>query len=77
MWVDMTDYNGDGIYEVIAPEGYNSVIFCRMNPSTSANNWDNKWNQTIDLSIGSNNCYEITNAWNGSGDKATGTWSTK
>lgn len=50
-WVDMTDANGDGIYEVEAPEGYKQVIFCRMDPGAAANNWTNKWNQSGDLII--------------------------
>ncbi len=49
-WVSMTE-NGDGVYEVVVPEGYNNVIFCRMNPSATTNNWDNKWNQTADLTV--------------------------
>ena len=52
-WVDMTDSDGDSIYEVVTPNtyDYDAVIFCRMNPSTTENNWDNKWNQTDDLSL--------------------------
>lgn len=73
-WVSMTDSNGDGIYEVTAPSGnWANVIFCRMNPSTSANNWDNKWNQTSDLTYdGTNNLYTVADgAW----DNGGGTWS--
>lgn len=50
-WVSMTDENGDGVYEVVVPDGYNNVIFCRMNPSATKNIWDNKWNQTADLTV--------------------------
>ena len=53
-WVSMVDSDSDGVYEVNIPEGYtfgDSVIFCRMNPSSTANNWNNKWNQTADLTI--------------------------
>ena len=53
-WVSMVDSDSDGIYEVNIPEGYtfgDNVIFCRMNPSSTANNWNNKWNQTADLTI--------------------------
>ena len=50
-WISMTDSDGDGIYEVEAPAGYPSVIFCRMNPATTDNNWNNKWNQTGDLTV--------------------------
>ena len=48
-WLDCTDADGDGVYEVEAPAGYTNVIFCRMNPGAAANNWNNKWNQTSDL----------------------------
>ena len=50
-WSDVKDSDGDGIYEVSVPSGYSKVIFCRMNPSAAANNWNNKWNQTGDLTI--------------------------
>ncbi len=50
-WVDMTDANGDGIYEVANDKTNANVIFCRMNPSTAENKWDNLWNQTIDIQI--------------------------
>ena len=74
-WSSMTDSDGDGIYEVAVPSGYPNVIFCRMNPSASANNWNNKWNQTGDLTIPTDgkNLFTIPNgSWNG----ATTTWST-
>ena len=73
-WVSMTDSNGDGVYEVEAPAGYPKVIFCRMNPSTTDNNWNNKWNQTGDLTIPTDgkNLFTIPN---GSGDGATTGWS--
>ena len=50
-WENMTDSDGDGIYEVtVDPASCTSVvIFCRMNPNNSTNNWNNKWNQTADL----------------------------
>ena len=73
-WVDMTDEDGDGYYECEAPEGYPSVIFCRMNPGTTENNWDNKWNQTADLTVPTDdtNCYTVAD---GTWDKGGGTWS--
>ena len=75
-WVSMTDSNGDGIYEVQKPtnKNYPNVIFCRMNPSASANNWNNKWNQTADLTVPTdgNNLYTVKDgAW----DKGDGAWS--
>ncbi len=75
-WFDMTDSNGDGIYEVVIPEGISNIIFVRMNPSTTTNNWTNKWNQTADLKVPTNgtNLYTVKeDTW----DKGGGSWSTK
>ena len=73
-WVSMTDSDGDGIYSCTSPnKSYKNVIFCRMNPSESANNWNTKWNQTSDLTYdGTKNCYTIKE---GTWDKGGGTWS--
>ena len=77
-WVSMTAV-GDGTYEVHLPDGYDygcNIIFCRMKPSTTANNWNNKWNQTSDLTTptGGKNLYTVKeNTW----DKGGGTWSVK
>lgn len=75
-WVDMHDTDDDGIYKAQMPEGdYTTLIYCRMNPSEEANNWDNKWSQTSNLSIPSNdeNAYIIKPlTW----DNGDGTWKT-
>ena len=78
-WVSMTDEDKDGIYEVHLPEGYDygcNIIFCRMNPSTTANNWNNKWNQTSDLKTPTDgkNMYTVKD---GTWDKGGGSWSVK
>ena len=75
-WVSMTDADKDGIYEVTIPTNYSypNVIFCRMNPGVAANNWNNKWNQTGDLTISTrrNNLYTINDdSWD------AGWWSIK
>ncbi len=74
-WTGMSDDDGDGVYEGVVPSGYSNVIFCRMNPNASANNWDNKWNQTGDLTIPTDgtNCYTVKD---GTWDSGGGTWST-
>ena len=77
-WVSMTAVE-EGIYEAHLPEGYDygcNVIFCRMNPSTTANNWNNKWNQTSDLKTPNDgkNLYTVKE---GTWDKGGGTWSVK
>ena len=74
-WVDCTDADGDGIYEVVLPTGgYTHIIFCRMNPGNKTNNWTNKWNQTSDLKLPTDDskpCYVVAaNSW----DKGAGQW---
>ena len=73
-WTDMTDTDGDGYYEAVVPAGYTNIIFCRMNPSNTANSWDTKWNQTADLTLPTDgtNCYTVAS---GTWDKGGGTWS--
>lgn len=80
-WVDMTDYNKDGIYEVRKPSSktYKNVIFCRMNGSSTTNGWtqnSQKWNQINDLGIptSTSNLYTVKD---GTWDKGGGTWSKK
>ena len=59
-WISLSDSNGDGIYEVTCQGTREKVIFCRMNPANQENNWDNKWNQTADLTYdGTNNQYNV------------------
>ena len=72
-WVKMTDADGNGIYECEVPSGFVDVIFCRMNSSASATNWNNVWNQTNDLKLANgNDLYTIASgAWS----KGNGTWS--
>ena len=76
-WVDMTLVEGEtDIYSVEVPAGYPNVIFCRMNPNTTDNNWNNnnKWNQTGDLKVPADgtNLYTVKEStW----DNGGGTWS--
>ena len=76
VWYDMTLVEGEtDIYEFTLPEGYENIIFCRMNPSTTANDWNNKWNQTGDLKVptdGKNLFTLAADVWDG----ATSTWDT-
>lgn len=63
-WVDMTAVEGTtGVYQATIDESsYNTIIFCRMNPSKTENNWDAKWTQTGNLLLadaGDKNCYII------------------
>ena len=72
-WVDMDDDDNDGVYRAVVPEGLPKVIFCRMNPSNSTNDWDKKnmWNQTVDLNVNKGQAYIVKPlTW----DKGAGTW---
>ena len=80
LWIDMTDPDGDGVFEAVLPDGYTNIIFCRMNPDRLQNGWSedengNKktWNQTKDLTFdGTKNHYTISSgAWS----KGEGSWS--
>lgn len=72
-WVDMVKVEGEeNLYVAEIPAGYTNIIFCRMNPNATENNWNNKWNQTSDLTLGADNCYTVEE---GTWDKGNGTWS--
>lgn len=54
-WDSMT---GTTLYSVAKSSftsGNDKLIFCRMNPNNTNNNWTNKWNQTGDLKIPTDN----------------------
>ena len=75
-WISMTEVSGkSGYYEVTQTDNksYPNVIFCRMNPSASANNWNNKWNQTDDLVY--DGCRDLYTVKDGTWDKGDGEWS--
>ncbi len=74
-WYDMTS-DGNGYYKVTIPKKYSNIIFARMNPSTTDNNFNSGicWNRTGDQTIpkDGNNCFVINDgSWN------QGSWTTK
>lgn len=76
-WMKMTSVPGQSnMYACAIPSGRTNVIFCRMNGASSADNWNNKWNQTVDLKLSDGHMFTITDPWNGPEGKATGEWST-
>ena len=81
-WYDMKYEEALSCYSftLTLSDGYNEVIFCRMNGSTTDNNWDNKWNQTPGKDKGyeklptdGKNYYILNDGW----DNCGGSWSTK
>lgn len=76
VWKDMAAVpTKTGLYWVEAPSGYETFVFCRMNGSTTTNNWDNKWNQTGNLTYKQlNNTYAVPDGyWDDQNNE--GTWS--
>lgn len=71
-WVSMTS-QGNNIYTCSVPSGYSSVIFVRMNGGNTTNSWDNKWNQSSDLTVPADtSCmYTMKSGW---WDGDVGTW---
>lgn len=77
VWYDMAQIGTTGIYVGAVPSGYTNVIFCRMNGGTTANNWNNRWNQTYNLTTPTSdvNMYIIGNYVGGT-VYSVGEWST-
>lgn len=48
-WIELSDPDKDGVYEVEIPEGCDSILFVDFNGSTP--NWDDKREQTGDMKI--------------------------
>lgn len=79
-WIDCTlapnETKETGIYTVtLEADKWETIILARMNPGTTENNWDNKWNQSADLKAAdaTGNYYVITGEdW----DKPAGEWQT-
>lgn len=69
-WKDLKKV-GDYYVCDIPEGGYTHIIFCRMNGSQSANNWDNKWNQSAgdsNITLKNNALYTqpaLNNNWDG------------
>lgn len=70
LWVSMTSttLNGESGYYFSEVDNvtYSTIIFCRMNPSTTENNWGNKWNQSADITMPTTDAlYEMSSntAW--------------
>ena len=66
-WKSLTRIGTTDVYYLNLPTGaYDRLIICRMNGSTTANNWDNKWNQSGDITYGTDNYYyQNDNEWDG------------
>ena len=76
-FTDFMTVSSDGTrYEATVPDAAENVIFVRHDSTATTPTWGNKWNQTEDQTIGTNNCFTITSWSSGQEGKSTGTWST-
>ena len=82
VWKQMTDDNGDGIYECEKPTNGNEVIFCLVNTTNNINNWGDNWSYKQIQTNGDDAYKQIPNGSNlftitdNNEDQATGTCST-
>ncbi len=77
-WVSMSPTTTDGLYYCDIPEGnYKKVNFCRMNPSNEDNTWENRYDQTTNLTlIFEKNCFTINEGeWGSTTGTSNGYWS--
>ena len=67
IWRNLTKDAKEGVYKIANydTKTYPEFVFCRMDGSNPENSWDNKWNQTNDLSCslltGTKCCISIDN----------------
>lgn len=73
-WVSMGN-PVDGVYSCDIPaKVYKNVIFCRMNGGNETNDWNNKYNQSSDLTVPTDGKTLYT-VKDGTWDKGGGSWS--
>jgi len=72
---DYLTEQSDETFKAEIPDGYTTVIFCRMNPAGGIS-WDYRWDQTQDLTIPTDgkNLYTITSQQSGT-NIGLGQWS--
>ena len=69
-WIDLTLASDcEAVYTAQIPAQYSNIIFCRMKAGTTENKWNNKWNQTADLTVQNNGVYTISSS------DGAGSWS--
>ena len=65
-WISMTmEESCSPVYKASIPEGYDKCIFCRMNGADADNKWDNRYNQTGNLTVPTGNAfyYAVPDGW--------------
>ena len=78
-WIILDAVGCGDYYTYDVPAKYNKILFARMNPAKGGKSFDYGngviWNQTEDLDIQKNKCFELGDGqWGDANLKATGTW---
>ena len=69
IWAKLTHVNGN-VYTVQLPVKYSGFTFTRMNPASEDLSWDNRWNQTPDMTVAptdEKNMFVLKPGWDGTG----------
>ncbi|MBQ8656601.1 MAG: starch-binding protein [Prevotella sp.] len=77
-WIAMTPVEDTPYYTAAIPANYTGLIFVRGEAGTEIN-WDNKWNQTVDIdftAVANNTLFTIASWSDGEGGNSTYTTST-
>lgn len=78
-WYNFTSFDAgcEGtLYRATVDKKYTGYVICRMNGGTTVNNWDNKWDQTYDITAADGIYCKIT-GYNSGDKKATYTYENK
>lgn len=75
---DVEPVTGTTYFKATIPDDRTGVIFTRAENATKAKNWDERWNQTVDITLPAENsaAYIIT-GWDGGDGKSTIKYSAK
>ena len=78
-WYDMEAVAGTSYYKATIPDDRTGILFTRAGSAEDAKNFDNKWNQTVDITLPNavNSAAYIITGWDGGDGKSTVKYSAK
>ena len=73
-WSDFMTLMTDGeTFTTTIPDKYKNIIFVRLSKTAGTPSWENKWDQTVDLTVPGDNMLYVITGW-GTNSIATGEW---
>lgn len=78
-WYDIEAVAGTSYYKATIPDDRTGILFTRAGSTEDAKNFDNKWNQTVDITLPNavNSAAYIITGWDGGDGKSTVKYSAK